>query len=109
MAIFDFSIEQPDDARLIVSFRREDLLKSTRSATQRQELQDLNKSVGAATMRLAEDIFRSRSKVALETVMLAVYDLPHGAVRRHLREGRAPPKSLRGPIGAAIRAALRAT
>jgi AcrR family transcriptional regulator len=109
MTIFDFCIDEPEDARLIVSLRREDLLKSSPSAAERRELENLNKPVGAAVVRLAEQIFGSPSKAALETVLLATFDLPYGAVRRHLRDGRNPPRSLRARLEAAVRAALRAT
>ena len=105
LSVFDFAVAEREDAQLLVSFRREDLIGAA-PPEQKRELEELNRPVGAAVVRLTQAIYGARSREHLETVMLAVFDIPHGAVRRHLEQGKVPPASLRPAIAAAARAAL---
>lgn len=105
LAVFDFAVDAREDAQILVSFRREDLAR-TATGAQREELAELNRPVGRAVYRLAEAIFGSRTREHFELVTLAVFDIPHGAVRRHLVEGQSPPPVVRPGVEAAARAAL---
>jgi len=85
LSIYDFARDEPGDARLLVSLRREDLIQMPLPAGLASELV-------------------SRERV--EQTALAVFDLPYGALRRHLVSGKRPPAALRVPLARAVRAAL---
>jgi AcrR family transcriptional regulator len=108
LSIHDFAREHRDDARLLVSFRREDLLHDTRSPRLAQALADLNHPIGEAVADLARRFFGRATQDAVAQMTFAVIDLPFGAVRRHLVAGAEFPAALREPLRAAVRAALRA-
>jgi AcrR family transcriptional regulator len=108
LSIHDFAREHRDDARLLVSFRREDLLHDARSPRLVQALADLNHPLGEAVVELARRFFGRATRDAISQMTFAVIDLPVGAVRRHLVAGEEFPAALREPLRAAVRAALRA-
>ena len=58
--------------------------------------------------RLAARIHGRIGQAGYEALLLAVVDLPYGAVRRHLRSGRSLPDALPAQVEAAVRAALAA-
>jgi AcrR family transcriptional regulator len=107
LSIHDFAREHRDDARLLVSFRREDLLHDTRSPRLARALADLNHPLGEAVAELARRFFGRATRDAISHMTFAVIDLPVGAVRRHLVAGEEFPAALREPLRAAVRAALR--
>jgi hypothetical protein len=55
---------------------------------------------------LAKRLYGMRTRRALDRTLLAVFDLPYGATRRHLVAGRSLPPDLRGDLEAAIRGVL---
>jgi len=71
-----------------------------------EELAELNQPVGRAIVDLARRLYGRRSRAAIERTLLAVFDLPYGAVRRHLIAGDPLPTNLRGDLTLAIRAVL---
>lgn len=99
---FDFATRHPADARLLLAFRREDLLDADLPAELRAELRDLNLPIVEAVRGLARrlGVGRDARDAAPEQVLFAVVDLPYAAVRRHL---------LGGGLPARLRADLRAT
>ena len=108
LSIHDFAREHRDDARLLVSFRRDDLLRDTGSPRLAQALADLNRPLDQAVAELARRFFGRATQDAVAQMTFAVIDLPFGAVRRHLATGAEFPAALREPLRAAVRAALRA-
>jgi AcrR family transcriptional regulator len=108
LSIHDFVREHRDDARLLVSFRREDLLHDARSARLVQALADLNGPLGEAVTDLTRRFFGRATQDAVEQMTFAVIDLPFGAIRRHLVAGTEFPAALREQLRAAVRAVLRA-
>ena len=106
MSIIDFCEEQPADARLLVSFRREDLIRSLPKGPVTYELAELNRPVERAVVDLARRLYRSRSRAALDRTLLAVFDLPYGAARRHLIRGAGMPPGLRADLSRAVCAVL---
>jgi AcrR family transcriptional regulator len=98
LSVFDFARDQPKDAQVVVLFRREDVIRTAPEELE-PTLRALNEPVIRAIRRLAE----GRS---FDEMLLAVFDLPYGAVRRHLVRGKAPPKSLRSALERAVRAVL---
>jgi AcrR family transcriptional regulator len=106
MSIVDFCEEHPADARLLVSFRREDLIRSAPEGPIADELAELNRPVEVAVVDLTRRLYGTRSRAALDRVLMAVFDLPYGAVRRYLITGSSLPGGLRADLTRAISAVL---
>jgi AcrR family transcriptional regulator len=105
LSIFDFCDEHPADAQLLVAFRRADLIRSAEGPLA-EELAELNKPVRRAVIDLARRLYGRRSRAAIERTIFAVFDLPYGAVRRHLIAGDPLPTNLRADLAVAVRAVL---
>lgn len=108
LSILDFVEQHRDDARLLLSFRREDLLRDARSPDLVAELKTLNQPVQALVAKAATRLFGKADRQAIDQVMLAAFDIPYGAVRRHLLANHKLPPTLRTSIEAAVRGALAA-
>ena len=105
-AIIDFCDEHPEDARLLAAFRREDLVRAASTGSLAKELEDLNKPVERAAVALAGRLYGRSTRAALDRTLLCVFDLPYGAVRRHLTQGTRLPRSLKADVERAIEAIL---
>jgi AcrR family transcriptional regulator len=105
-SIIDFCEEHPADARLLVSFRREDLIRSAPEGPLADELAELNRPVERAVVDLARRLYGKRSRAALDRTLMAVFDLPYGAVRRYLITGASLPSGLRADVTRAVSAVL---
>jgi AcrR family transcriptional regulator len=107
LSVFDFSAQEPGEARLLLSFRREDLIpKLPAKGPLAEELQELNRPIEAAIADLARRLTGRRTRRVLEGTVLAVFDLPYGAVRRHLIAGQAQPQRLRADLTLAVSAVI---
>jgi len=106
MSIVEFCEENPADARLLASFRREDLVRSTASGPLIDELHELNRPVERAVADLARRIYGKRTRAALNRTLLAVFDLPYGAARRYLIAGQKLPSGLRADVARAVSAVI---
>ena len=106
LSVYDFARDEPGDARLLVSLRREDLIQMPLPADVATELAELNRPIEKAVGALARRLFGRAGKERVEQVALAVFDLPYGALRRHLVSGRRPPAAVRPALARAVRAAL---
>ena len=106
LSIIDFCADHPADARLLVSFRREDLIRSMPPGSLATELEELNRPVERAVVELAERLYGSRSRAALNRTLLAVFDLPYGAARRYLITGSKLPSYLAADLSDAIVAVI---
>jgi hypothetical protein len=102
----EFAESEPEDARLLVSFRREDLMR-TAAGGLAGELEGLNRPVARATVTLSQRLFGSRSEAVLDRTLLATFDLPYGAVRRYLMTDHPLPPTLKEDLTRAVRAVLR--
>ena len=107
LSIYDFVRHYPADARLLASFRREDLLRDTRIPGLIRELQELNQPLEAAVTILARRLVGKPTRTAVAQTLLAAIDIPMGMVRRYLLAGTEVPEWLRAPLEAAVRAVLR--
>jgi AcrR family transcriptional regulator len=81
-SILEFCEQEPADARLLVSFRREDLIRTAPSGQLADELEELNRPLETAVVALARRLHGRPTRAALNRTLLAVFDLPYGAVRR---------------------------
>lgn len=106
MSIIDFCEEHPADAQLLVLFRREDLVQSVPERALADDLLQLNRPIERAVVRLAQRLYGTRSRAAVERTLLAVFDLPYGAARRHLIARRRIPGGLRADLRRAVSAVL---
>lgn len=106
LSIIDFCEEHPEDAQLLVAFRREDLIKVTPEGSFADELHELNRPVERAIARLARRLYGRRSRAALDRTLLIVFDLPYGAARRYLITGAPFPPGLRADLASAVGAVI---
>jgi AcrR family transcriptional regulator len=106
LSVHDFAVRHPHDARLLASVRREDLLQRIDAPRLKRRLTALNRPLEAELGKLSRRLFGSASKANVERTVCAVVDLPLGAVRRHLIARSPIPRTLRGQLDAAVRAAL---
>jgi AcrR family transcriptional regulator len=105
-SILDFCEEHPADAQLLVAFRRDDLIRAIPEGPLADELEVLNRPVEHAVVQLARRLYGSRRRAALDRTLLAVFDLPYGAVRRYLISGMALPSRLRSDLARAVTAVV---
>jgi AcrR family transcriptional regulator len=108
MSVVDFCKEHPEDARLLAAFRREDLMKAIPKGELADELAMLNDPLRRAVDQLAQRLYGTRARTALDRTLRAVFDLPYGAVRRYLIAGVDLPSGLRGDLELAVAAVLDA-
>lgn len=106
LSILDFCRYEPQDARLLVSFRFDEVVGASPDPAIAEELRTLNRPVERAVVHLAKRLYGRGGAREIERTLLAVFDLPYGAVRRHLIAGKQPPQALRGDLEQAIVAAL---
>jgi len=115
LALIEFCREHPEDGRMLVSHSSSeligarvsaDLVGSRLSAELRAELEELNRPVERVVVNLSRRLYGSASRANVERVMLAVFDLPYGALKRHLDVGRHPPADLGKRLARGIRAVL---
>jgi AcrR family transcriptional regulator len=106
LSLYDFCVEHPPDGRLLLAYRPEDLAGARIDPKQRAELVRLNDPVAAVVKDLARRLYGRVSRKSLDRVLMAVFDLPHGAVRRPLANGEKLLPQRREALEAALRAVL---
>jgi AcrR family transcriptional regulator len=100
VSVVAFSRAHPDDARLLITLRRRDLVDAAQ-----QDVENLNAPVQDQVARLAHRLYRDTGPRAVDRVTRALVDMPYAAVRRH----RAPlPDWLEKEVALAVRALLTA-
>lgn len=115
LALVEFCRSHPEDGRLLLSYSRaelmgakvgRDLTGTRQSAELRAELAELNEPVERAVTDLCRRLYGRASRPNLERTMLAVFDLPYGAVKRHLDVGEPPPARVGELLASAVRAVI---
>ena len=106
LSVYDFCVDHPADARLLLSFRPEDLAGGSLDPAQVNELQHLNEPIQAVVKDLARRLYGRASRRSLDRVIMAVFDLPHGAVRRPLTNGEKLLPQRREAVEAAVRVVI---
>jgi AcrR family transcriptional regulator len=87
-----FAAEQPEDARLLMTLRRDDLLDADPDDSFRTRLDAINAPLEATLAKLAEALRGAEDARAVDAITRAVVDLPNAAIRRHTRsDGQLPP------------------
>jgi AcrR family transcriptional regulator len=101
-----FAREQPEDARLLLTLRRDDLLDADPDHGFRTRLDAINAPLETALGALTKALRAPVDARAVELVTLAVVDLPNAAIRRHARDGGTLPSWLERDVEAAARKLL---
>jgi AcrR family transcriptional regulator len=101
-----FARSQPEDARLLLTLRRDDLLDADPGDTFRARLDRINAPLEATLVRLATGLWGRADARAMDAVARAVVDLPNAAIRRQARDGRALPAWLEDDVAGAARVLL---
>jgi AcrR family transcriptional regulator len=105
VAAISFARELPDDARLLLTIRPDDLRDGQPDAAFRQTLAAMNAPLVERVRELAERLYGSSDPRALDVVNRAVADLPYAVVRRHARDDPMPDW-LEADVAASVRAVL---
>ncbi len=108
LAIYDFAVANREDAALLASFRREDLMRDVASAELAKELKDLNRPLQQTLVELARRVFGKAVRKSIEQTIMCTIDIPMGVIRRRLLDGSDFPGWLRAQLEATVAAALRA-
>ncbi|MFE3198071.1 TetR/AcrR family transcriptional regulator [Embleya sp. NPDC059237] len=104
-AVLDWAREHPDQARVLLLHRREDLVAHWPNELGRDPA-GINDALREALRAYTRARFGRVSPAGLERVTFALVDVPYAALRRHLGAGRTPPRSIEAAALAASRAAL---
>ncbi len=78
-----FARDLPEDARLLLGIRRDDLLDSGTGPEVREELAAINSPLEDELRRVARGIAGRADARRYDAVMRAIVDVPYAAVRRH--------------------------
>jgi AcrR family transcriptional regulator len=101
-----FAREQPDDARLLLTLRRDDLLDSDPDRRLRERLEEINEPLRRRLAELTKQIAGASDERSSDRVTRAVVELPNAAVRRHARDGGRLPDWLEEDLAVAVRRLL---
>jgi AcrR family transcriptional regulator len=101
-----FARRQPEDARLLLTLRREDLLDADPDDRFRGRLDEINAPLEATLARLTKALRGRMGRRSSDQVIRAVVDLPNAAIRRHGRDGRELPGWLEGDVARDVRRLL---
>ena len=105
VAAIGFARELPDDARLLLTIRPDDLRDGQPDAAFRETLAAMNAPLIERVRELAERLYGSADPRAVDAVSRAVADLPYAVVRRHARD-EPMPEWLETDVAASVRALL---
>ncbi len=106
LAPIRFARERPDDARLLLTLRRRDLLDAEPDETFRARLEEINAPLEKVISELAARLRGRRDARTREEIVRTVVDVPTAAIRRHLRDGERLPAWLEADIAGATRRLL---
>jgi AcrR family transcriptional regulator len=101
-----FARRQPEDARLLLTLRREDLLDADPDDRFRGRLDEINAPLEATLARLTEALRGRLDRRSSDQFIRAVVDLPNAAIRRHGRDGHKLPAWLEGDVARDVRRLL---
>jgi len=91
VSVVAFARAHPDDARLLLTLRPEDLLDTGPDAVFRERRSAMNAPLEAQLRRVARALHGRTDARTLDAVARATVDLPYGVVRRHAHAASMPP------------------
>src|SRR5215216_3074707 len=89
-SVLAFARARPDDARLLLTLRPQDLLDAAPDADFRALQRAMNAPLEADLRRVARALHGRADARALDAVLRATVDLPYGVVRRHAHAATMP-------------------
>lgn len=102
----EFTRREHADARLLASFRREDLLGEAHSPELVKALEELNRPIESALRELSRRMFGDTRAEHRRKLAFATLDLPLAGVRRYLLADRPVPADVTVWLERAVRAVL---
>jgi AcrR family transcriptional regulator len=105
LSALDFAREYPDDARLLLTLRPEDLVDAEGGGGLAGAIATRNVPLIERLRTLARELYGADDARSLDAVQRAVVELPYSAVRRHIDR---LPDWLAGDLAVAVRALLTA-
>jgi AcrR family transcriptional regulator len=102
-----FARDQPEDARLLLTLRRDDLLDADPDDRFRARLRAINAPLETTVAGLARALRGRADARAVDAITRAVVDLPNAAIRRYVRDGGRLPSWLERDVAEAARRLLR--
>jgi AcrR family transcriptional regulator len=96
----------PERAQVLMLYRQRDLVAADLPEHLSKEIEAVNQSMSEALADLSYRLFGRRTGGARRRCIVAVVDIPYGAVRRYLVDGRPVPDDLDAMIVTAVRAVL---
>jgi AcrR family transcriptional regulator len=108
LAVYDFCDERRCDARLLMSFRYQDLVRGKESAALEDQLARLNRRLGSAQRGIAARLYGRATREACQRISTVVFDLPTGIARRFVVTNEPLPRRARADLERAVRAVLAA-
>jgi AcrR family transcriptional regulator len=102
----EFTRREHADARLLASFRREDLLGEAQTPALVQALEELNRPVESALRELSRRMFGDTRAEHRRKLAFAMLDMPLAAVRRYLLADKPVPAEVAVWLERAVRAVL---
>jgi AcrR family transcriptional regulator len=103
----NFAREQPEDARLLLTLRRDDLLDADPDDRFRAQLDATNAPLEMAVTELTRALRGRADARTLDAITRAVVDLPNSVVRRYTRTSEPLPSWLEHDVAAAARRLLQ--
>ena len=107
LAIYDFCLEDREDAILLGALGQRDLRRLSLGADTRRDVDDANAPIDELMRALAKRTFGHARAADRHLLLQLTVDLPFGFARRHLDAGTSPPTTDRDRLRAAVRAALK--
>jgi AcrR family transcriptional regulator len=104
VSVVRFARTHPEDARLLLTLRREDVFSADPSHEQR--LEAMNAPLRKTIQQLARRLHGRAGAREVARVTLAVVDLPYAAIRRHARKSGAMPAWLEDEVADTARTLL---
>lgn len=98
--------QDPEGARIMLLYRREDFLGDGWPAEMRSEAERMAAQFQRLLDRSAERIFGIRTAAAKRVTAFALLDLPFSSVRRYVAAGKIPPVELERLIATAYHAVI---
>ena len=89
-SVVTFARTSPDDARLLLTLRPQDLLDADPDAEFRELQRAMNAPLEAEMRRVARALHGRADARTLDAVVRATVDLPYGVVRRHAHKATMP-------------------
>jgi AcrR family transcriptional regulator len=99
--------QAPDEARVLLLYRREDFLTQGWPAAMARRAAELERGADDGLRRFAQRLLARRDAGTLRAIRYALVDAPLAAVQSHLRAGEPPPPSVDALIRVTYEAVMR--